>query len=113
MCIRDRYQVITLMTTNGQAPFITVFMYLNEVSDPQTKADLAAIIEEMLCLLYTSSNHMRCCIDALRVIRELNARSIGLKKYDVYEKAITRPVSYTHLDVYKRQILCVMVIFYR
>ena len=36
------------------------------------------------------SNHMRCCIDALRVIRELNARSIGLKKYDVYEKAITR-----------------------
>ena len=41
-----QYQVITLMTTNGQAPFITVFMYLNEVSDPQTKADLAAIIEE-------------------------------------------------------------------
>ena len=36
------------------------------------------------------SNHMRCCIDALRVIRELNARSSGLKKYDVYEKAITR-----------------------
>ncbi len=43
-----QYQVITLMTTNGQAPFITVLMYLNEVSDPQTKADLAAIIEEML-----------------------------------------------------------------
>ena len=43
-----QYQVITLMPTNGQAPFITVFMYLNEVSDPQTKADLAAIIEEML-----------------------------------------------------------------
>lgn len=43
-----QYQVITLMTTNGQAPFITVFMYLNEVQDPQTKADLAAIIEEML-----------------------------------------------------------------
>ena len=36
------------------------------------------------------SNHMRCCIDALSVIRELNARSSGLKKYDVYEKAITR-----------------------
>lgn len=36
------------------------------------------------------SNHMRCCIDALKVIRELNARSRGLKKYDVYEKAITR-----------------------
>lgn len=41
-----QYQVITLMTTNGQAPFITVFMYLNEVSDPQTKNDLALIIEE-------------------------------------------------------------------
>ena len=43
-----QYQVITLMTTNGQAPFITVFMYLDEVQDPQTRADLAAIIEEML-----------------------------------------------------------------
>ncbi len=47
-CADDSVSVITLMTTNGQAPFITVFMYLNEVSDPQTKADLAAIIEEML-----------------------------------------------------------------
>lgn len=43
-----QYQVITLMTTNGQAPFITVFMYLNEVSDPQTKKDLAIIIEEVV-----------------------------------------------------------------
>ncbi len=43
-----QYQVVTLMTTNGQAPFITVFMYLNEVSDPQTKADLAMIIEEVV-----------------------------------------------------------------
>ena len=43
-----QYQVITLMTTIGQAPFITVFMYLNEAKDEQTKADLAAIIEEML-----------------------------------------------------------------
>nr|DAJ59092.1 MAG TPA: anaerobic ribonucleoside triphosphate reductase [Caudoviricetes sp.] len=43
-----QYQVVTLMTTNGQAPFITVFMYLDEVSDPQTKADLAMIIEETL-----------------------------------------------------------------
>ena len=43
-----QYQVVTLMTTNGQAPFITVFMYLNETKDPQTKADLALIIEEML-----------------------------------------------------------------
>lgn len=43
-----QYQVITLMTTNGQAPFITVFMYLNEVDDPQTKKDLALIIEEVV-----------------------------------------------------------------
>ena len=43
-----QYQVITLMTTNGQAPFITVFMYLDEVPDGQTRDDLAAIIEEML-----------------------------------------------------------------
>ena len=43
-----QYQVITLMTTNGQAPFITVFMYLNEVNDPQTKHDLAMIIEEVV-----------------------------------------------------------------
>ena len=43
-----QYQVITLMTTNGQSPFLTVFMYLNEVSDQQTKKDLAIIIEETL-----------------------------------------------------------------
>ena len=43
-----QYQVITLMTTNGQAPFVTVFMYLNEAKDAQTKADLALIIEEVL-----------------------------------------------------------------
>lgn len=43
-----QYQVITLMTTNGQAPFITVFMYLGEVSDPQMKKDLAMIIEEVV-----------------------------------------------------------------
>ena len=43
-----QYQVVTLMTTNGQAPFITVFMYLNEAKDAQTKNDLALIIEEML-----------------------------------------------------------------
>lgn len=43
-----QYQVITLMTTNGQAPFITVFMYLNEVKDPKAKKDLAMIIEEMV-----------------------------------------------------------------
>ena len=43
-----QYQVITLMTTNGQAPFVTVFMYLNEAKDEQEKADLALIIEEVL-----------------------------------------------------------------
>lgn len=43
-----QYQVITLLTTNGQAPFVTVFMYLGETDDPQTKADLALIIEETL-----------------------------------------------------------------
>ena len=43
-----QYQVITLMTTNGQAPFLTVFMYLNEAKNKQEKRDLALIIEEML-----------------------------------------------------------------
>ncbi|MBP5227149.1 MAG: anaerobic ribonucleoside-triphosphate reductase [Kiritimatiellae bacterium] len=43
-----QYQVVTLMTTNGQAPFITVFMYLNEARNEQEKKDLAVIIEEML-----------------------------------------------------------------
>ena len=43
-----QYQVITLMTTNGQAPFITIFMYLNEVPEGQTKDDLAMVTEEVL-----------------------------------------------------------------
>ncbi len=43
-----QYQVITLMTTNGQAPFITVFMYIDEVPEGRTRDDLALIIEEML-----------------------------------------------------------------
>jgi len=43
-----QYQVVTLMTTNGQAPFITVFMYLNEAKNEQEKEDLALIIEEMI-----------------------------------------------------------------
>ncbi len=45
-CIQ--YQVVTLLTTNGQAPFITTFMYLGEAEDERTKADLALIIEEVL-----------------------------------------------------------------
>ncbi len=43
-----QYQVVTLMTTNGQSPFVTVFMYLNEAKTEQEKADLALIIEEVL-----------------------------------------------------------------
>ena len=43
-----QYQVITLMTTNGQAPFVTVFMYLDEVPEGQIRDDLAAVIEEVL-----------------------------------------------------------------
>ena len=43
-----QYQVVTLMTTNGQAPFLSVFMYLNEAKDEKTKNDLALIIEEVL-----------------------------------------------------------------
>lgn len=43
-----QYQVVTLLTTNGQAPFVTVFMYLNEARSEQEKADLALIIEETL-----------------------------------------------------------------
>ncbi|AOZ97746.1 anaerobic ribonucleoside-triphosphate reductase [Butyrivibrio hungatei] len=47
-CQVIQYQVITLMTTNGQAPFITVYMYLDEVPEGQTREDLAMVIEEML-----------------------------------------------------------------
>ena len=47
-----QYQVVTLLTTNGQAPFITIFMYLNEARSEQEKADLANIIEEMLTQRY-------------------------------------------------------------
>ncbi|MBR5500650.1 MAG: anaerobic ribonucleoside-triphosphate reductase, partial [Clostridia bacterium] len=47
-----QYQVVTLLTTNGQAPFVTVFMYLNEAKDEQEKKDLAMIIEEVLAQRY-------------------------------------------------------------
>lgn len=43
-----QYQIVTLMTTNGQAPFVSVFMYLNEAKTEQEKCDLALIIEEVL-----------------------------------------------------------------
>ena len=49
-CIQ--YQVVTLLTTNGQAPFITIFMYLGEARDEQERADLALIIEEVLLQRY-------------------------------------------------------------
>ena len=52
MCSSDLYQVVTLMTTNGQAPFVTVFMYLNEARNRQEKEDLAMIIEETLLQRY-------------------------------------------------------------
>lgn len=47
-CQTIQYQLITLQTTNGQAPFVTIFMYLNETNDPQTRADLALLIKTML-----------------------------------------------------------------
>ena len=52
-----QYQVVTLMTTNGQAPFISVFMYLGEVDDPQTKDDLALIIEETVKQRYQGTKN--------------------------------------------------------
>ena len=70
-----QYQVITLMTTNGQAPFVTVFMYLNEVPEGRIRDDLAMIIEEMLrqrilgvknekgvCLYYSGISEADLCV---------------------------------------------------
>ena len=48
-----QYQVVTLMTTNGQAPFVTIFMYLNEAKNEREKQDLAMVIEEVLNQRYT------------------------------------------------------------
>ncbi|MBQ7386556.1 MAG: anaerobic ribonucleoside-triphosphate reductase [Clostridia bacterium] len=56
-CIQ--YQVVTLLTTNGQAPFITMFMYLGEVEDETTRADLALIIEEVLLQRYQGVKNER------------------------------------------------------
>ena len=56
-----QYQVVTLLTTNGQAPFITVFMYLNEAHDEREKKDLAMIVEEMLLQRYQASRMSRAC----------------------------------------------------
>ena len=75
-----QYQVITLMTTNGQAPFITVFMYLNEVSDPQTKADLAAIIEEMLHQRIKGVKNEKGVYISLRMIISQRIQSTGISQ---------------------------------
>ena len=56
-----QYQVVTLMTTNGQAPFITVFMYLNEAKNEREKRDLAMIIEEVLLQRYEGVKTKRAC----------------------------------------------------
>ena len=56
-CIQ--YQVVTLLTTNGQAPFITIFMYLGEAKDEQTRADLALIMEEVLQQRYQGVKNER------------------------------------------------------
>lgn len=52
-----QYQIMTLMTTNGQTPFVTIFMYLGEVDDPQTKDDLAMIIEEVIDQRYQGTKN--------------------------------------------------------
>ena len=54
-----QYQVVTLMTTNGQAPFVTVFMYLNEAKNEQEKKDLALVIEETLKQRYQGVKNER------------------------------------------------------
>ena len=57
-----QYQVITLMTTNGQAPFITIFMYLNEVPEGRTRDDLAMVIEEVLKQRIQGYQEWRRCL---------------------------------------------------
>ncbi|MDD7314558.1 MAG: anaerobic ribonucleoside-triphosphate reductase [Bacilli bacterium] len=52
-----QYQINTLMTTNGQSPFVTLFMYLNETDDPQIKEDLALIIEEVVKQRYVGTKN--------------------------------------------------------
>ena len=52
-----QYQINTLMTTNGQSPFVTLFMYLNETDDLQTKEDLALIIEEVVKQRYIGTKN--------------------------------------------------------
>ena len=58
-----QYQLITLMTCNGQAPFVTVFMYLDEVPEGQTRKDLAMIIEEVMVQRMQGSKERKRCMD--------------------------------------------------
>ena len=71
-----QYQVVTLMTTNGQAPFITVFMYLGEARNAQEKADLAIIIEETIRQRYQGVKNeagVRCGMRLQRILQILPA----------------------------------------
>ena len=56
-----QYQLITLMTCNGQAPFVTVFMYLDEVPEGQTRDDLAMIIEEVMIQRMQGVKNEKAC----------------------------------------------------
>ena len=84
-----QYQVITLMTTNGQAPFVTVFMYLNEVPEGRLREDLAMITEEIL---------------RQRILGVKNEKGVYItpafpKLIYVLEEDNIRAVSYTHLTL--------------
>ena len=87
-----QYQVITLMTTNGQAPFVTVFMYLNEVEEGQLRDDLALVIEEMLKQrILGVKNEKGVCITPafpklIYVLQENNIRE-GTKYWEITKLA--------------------------
>ena len=87
-----QYQVITLMTTNGQAPFVTVFMYLNEAKNEQEKADLALIIEEVLKQRYQGVKNEKGAwitpaFPKLIYVLEEDNVDVGSKYYNLTELA--------------------------
>ena len=114
-----QYQVVTLMTTNGQAPFLSVYMYLNEVDDERTKSDLSLIIEEVLKqriqgvkneqgvwitpafpkLLYVLEDDNVREGDKYWYLTELAAKCTAKRMVPDYisEKIMLESVSYTHL----------------
>ena len=99
-----QYQLITLMTCNGQAPFVTVFMYLDEVPEGRTRDDLAMIIEEVMKQrMQGVKNEKGVWITPAfpKLIYVLDEDNITEDSKYWY---LTEPVSYTHLDVYKRQV---------